>query len=1104
MCVSSPESDFAERRRLVNAVLDAFRAHAWSLHERLSTRYAQARERHRISHDLERERIARVRRWRKRLKSAGVWEDRLAALNIAEVTFVDVGLADGIRDVGEGVRSCVADLFSNAERGSAEHARSYSTGLPPLPPILEATVDEALSTAVGTSGVRLDRRCADLAHLLTVEGNFVLSELHELLLPSIVAELHAESRDGGLQGDTPKARYEFFCENRLPTAAWLSSYLQRYPIALRQIEQIVRSRCSGFVDLLKRFDRDYSLLAARRFLDGRCEPKLVSLSPALGDRHRGGVAVRALTLEDGRRVIYKPRNVAIDIAFQDLVQWMNDKGFNPSLYIMPIIARKGYGWFQYVEPKDCDNTAAVARFYTRHGAHMALLYLLGGHDFFHSNVRATGEYPVLVDLECAHALQYPPLNGEFVRSPAETYLSESVFRTGMLPSWSWIFMGRRGVDLSSLTLTDGQEAPRDVIEWKSRGTDRLRQYRTRRMLVSDDANLTSLAGVPVPVDDFERSLFSGFEDAYRIIGDHKDELLAPGSVLGAFASLESRLVLRSTINYQALLRELRHPTYLCDGMGFSEFLDRHWVSLCPRYPAGVIESEINQMWSGDVPLFTTRGNSRDLYDGEGSIIVKNYVEETASAGARRRLERWGPADRERQFEIMQCAFSITRLVHVQDRMMPEKGQSSGGRIEPQLFFEEAVNLGEQLLEAGIEDEHSLSWIGVSPNRSGQMDQASLDTGLYQGGTGIALFLLMAGELVGRRSFIEAADKIIANSCVEACRKVLANRSKLDNWILYQPEGMEFPLCGLYLAMQASSLGRLTDSDVNVIFDASMACASAGFNRQPRFDFLNGGAGVIRVLLMAYRKMGNPRALHLARRYGDQLLQNATPAGAGLGWRSDYYATPLGGFAHGATGIVWVLAELAEATSDQRYLDAALGGLRFDRGLFSTDRDEWYDLRFSGSEPGEAVQWCHGTPGIALGRALMWRVTRDDPVARDAERAVSLTLQSDVVNDGLCHGSLGNVDCCMVAAEIMGRDDWREAAYQKAAGVWWRARDRGFWITGSPGRNIGLHGLFMGKAGIGYALLRLACPALLPSVLFLESPRTERGSVNPVGNFGLDR
>ena len=107
---------------------------------------------------------------------------------------------------------------------------------------------------------------------------------------------------------------------------------------------------------------------------------------------------------------------------------------------------------------------------------------------------------------------------------------------------------------------------------------------------------------------------------------------------------------------------------------------------------------------------------------------------------------------------------------------------------------------------------------------------------------------------------------------------------------------------------------------------------------------------------------------------------------------------------------------------------------------------------------------YGTPGIALGRALLWRVTRNDPVARDAERAVSLTLQSDVVNDGLCHGSLGNVDCCMVAAEIMGRDDWREAAYQKAAGVRWRARDRRFWITGSPGRNIGLHGLFYGEGG----------------------------------------
>lgn len=42
--------------------------------------------------------------------------------------------------------------------------------------------------------------------------------------------------------------------------------------------------------------------------------------------------------------------------------------------------------------------------------------------------------------------------------------------------------------------------------------------------------------------------------------------------------------------------------------------------------------------------------------------------------------------------------------------------------------------------------------------------------------------------------------------------------------------------------------------------------------------------------------------------------------------------------------------------------------------------------------------------------------------------------------------------------------------------------------GTP-RNIGVPGLMIGLAGIGYALLRLADPGRVPSVLLLEPPAT---------------
>ena len=84
--------------------------------------------------------------------------------------------------------------------------------------------------------------------------------------------------------------------------------------------------------------------------------------------------------------------------------------------------------------------------------------------------------------------------------------------------------------------------------------------------------------------------------------------------------------------------------------------------------------------------------------------------------------------------------------------------------------------------------------------------------------------------------------------------------------------------------------------------------------------------------------------------------------------------PLSGLAHGASGIAWVLFELAELSGEKRFSKVALQAFKYEEALFVPERRNWPDLREINerSQPDDGhgmfmAGWCHGAPGIALTR-----------------------------------------------------------------------------------------------------------------------------------------
>jgi type 2 lantibiotic biosynthesis protein LanM len=256
----------------------------------------------------------------------------------------------------------------------------------------------------------------------------------------------------------------------------------------------------------------------------------------------------------------------------------------------------------------------------------------------------------------------------------------------------------------------------------------------------------------------------------------------------------------------------------------------------------------------------------------------------------------------------------------------------------------------------------------------------------------------------------------------------------------------------------------------------------------QLDIIGGAAGAILALHALHRCQPSDRTLSVARACGEHLLECSTKTEHGIGWLGNFTAAcPLTGFAHGNAGVAYALFKVAALTGMDRFSNAAVEAFAYERSLFSSENNNWPDLRFSNPAPRFVNAWCHGAPGIGLSRLCSLQHVDDPQLMIEIDAALSTTLARGFGGGStLCHGDLGNADILLHAAEVLHQPDWHRYANKVAAHTIETAAESG-WNCGNP-LGVESPGLMTGIAGIGYALLRCAEPERVPSVLALEPPR----------------
>jgi type 2 lantibiotic biosynthesis protein LanM len=311
-------------------------------------------------------------------------------------------------------------------------------------------------------------------------------------------------------------------------------FLGKYPVLARLMALAVDFWAESTAEFVQRLEQDrVEILRAFPSAADDAPDRVSEIQSSLSDSHARGRSVLLLGFESGLKVIYKPKDLGLEVAFNAFIDWCNRTSRLLDLKVIKVLARDGYGWVEYIDHRPCADVAAAQRFYERAGMLLCVLYVLRGTDCHHENLIAHGEHLVLIDME---TLLYPEANPIENSSDAPEFETaavrqfwDSVLRTGLLPRWNVSGDGSVTYDISGLGSTQALTTRWKIPRWRQINTDGM-HVRQEFMKANGQKNLPRIGDAALSPDDYHREMLAGFEKMYRVFCANK-VLLAAGSPL---------------------------------------------------------------------------------------------------------------------------------------------------------------------------------------------------------------------------------------------------------------------------------------------------------------------------------------------------------------------------------------------------------------------------------------------------------------------------------------------------------------------------------------------------------------------------------------------
>lgn len=937
----------------------------------------------------------------------------------------------------------------------------------------------------------LDLAEALLVRLCNTAGHALWEKFNERRTPGQILIAHLGARGDG-SGVPIHEVYDDFIAELLSSGYGL--LLNDFPVLGRLQSTVIELWLDGTAEMLERIAS--SRMELQQYFGIFPGSILHKVQMGLSDPHRGGRAVAIIcfdneTASDLTRVVYKPKDLQLDRAYQDFLRTLNHSSTMSPLRTVMVLARDGYGFMEWVEHRPCRTDEELARFYTNAGRHLGVLHLLGCNDCHHENLIASNDQLILIDSE---TLFNPSLvdvdsgdaDTQHLLSSLQISMEDSVLRIGLLPHWTIEGAGRKNAfDVSALGIVPTPE--REMPGWMAINSDGMMSCSIMKSCELP-TSLPVTMGSSQRLTDFIDQLCAGFTQQLL-------EALNLSSILietiSRFKGLPRRVLARNTRLYFAIQQQMLTPASLRSSVAHGLVLEKLSRCFLPvnKKPNSwpMFQAEMLQMEQLDIPLFEHLIDNDDLPLPHGMVPIRGYWLASGLESAKRRLIELDCDEISFQEQLIRGAINARQLKpdqrgdeagSINDSSSPQLTDEPSCILSADDYRHEAFRLGEELWIDSVRDRKGRpEWLGIDLGTDGESFKFGLvGNSLYSGSTGIAL-LFERLALSSHDPAVSACWHERAWSCFARLAELGEGNSMnpLFRKLAYLPYGLH-GAGGTLLALQLLSKSGSTQA-AQLAEKIVLQLRPGLLQADESFDVLSGVAGLIGPLLL----LGSPQALDIASICGNRLLELQLVSG---GWVSSaghasHSRPALTGFSHGAAGIAAALARLAQVTGVHRFAEAARRAVAYEREVFVSDKGNWPDFRNSSKPIDFMMSWCHGAPGILLSRQVLQAAGLADDktefeihIARNSMLANLASLNCSTGNPPahLCCGVLGLTSLLRIVDGTNGVILDPVVPHTEGLLVSKARVNGGYKFLGVGSGMHNLPGLLSGKAGVALALL----------------------------------
>lgn len=927
----------------------------------------------------------------------------------------------------------------------------------------------------------------DIDRIIKIAAGIITEAVVSKGVKTFTYELNIRRINNKLKGDTPSERYDYFINEVFGNNESILKLLIEYPVLARLVVEDTVGITDNIVKVIERLVQD------KDEIENYFGIKIDNIRGMenMGDLHDGGKCVLRFNFAEGVNILYKPRDLAIDKSFQTLLEWFNKNGIEKDFKTMKVINKDEYGWQEFVKYEGVSNEAQVKNFFERQGEYLALLNILNAADMHCENIIANGEYPIFIDLE---SLFHNELDSKGdVKLPdcavtkAERYIKESVLKTAMLPVLDANFL--YDSDISGIAGDTDQIL--NMYDIQNKNTDEIKIVRSKITLESK-SHLPVLNGESILPRLYVDDIKKGFKQCYNFIRRNKEELIEV--ITDLFTGKKVRTIIRSTLVYRTVLEASSHPKYLKSGIDRNKIFDYLWLVLEvePQRIAS-IPYEIADLLRGDIPLFRGIIGERSLINSNEQCKILNAFKKDSLTISSEIINSLSDEDLERQLEFIST--TINTKYFLKESFETEKIQDEVAitQVDPHFnyknkkdeFLKEAVRIAESIMDSAIigDDNKSISWINLGMNPDEKIEFKIVKSEFYHGVTGIGLFFAYLAKETNDPKYLDICEKCINTSYD------LIQAGEVNNISGFM--GMSSLV---YLIMHTAKL--FDRKNLIEMAEEILDKIDAMVEDDTNFDIIAGSSSTLMVCADFYKNFHSEKALKIAIKCGNHLVENSIQVENGSGWiTSKLNNFPIAGMAHGNAGIALSLITLYDLVKDDKYLNKAKEAISYENSLYDVRESNWKDLRNFDMDEEERSKdkknvsyWCNGAPGIGMARVGMLKYYHSEVLENDIKNAVKNTIAEGFksINYCLCHGDLGSLELILLAANQLNDNDLKDFVYTMGGYILNNVKnDNGNWKSGIPGR-VQIPNFMLGLSGIGYELLRLYNNSI-PSALILEGP-----------------